>query len=108
MTVRVQALIPYQRLVDQCWGILKQTLSIGFPSSSRSHPSSGVRVFPSGVEYPWDFWEGVVAPTLSNLIGVTPPYQNGWNNPMARTLVDGYLRKNLSGSSWSVWIDFSL
>lgn len=106
MTTPTESLIPFGQLVNQCWGLLKQTLTATFPSSSRSHPSQRVIVQPGGVTYPGDFWQGVVVPTLSELIGVTPTYQDGWNNPMARTLVAGYLRRNLLASSWAVWVDF--
>lgn len=107
MTALVQDLIPFQPLVDQCWGILKQNLSVSFPSASRSHPSQWVQVGTGGIAYPWDFWQGVIVPTLSELIGATPTYSEGWKNPMARNLVEGYLRRNLTGSSWVVWIDFT-
>lgn len=107
MTALVQTLIPFRPLVDQCWGILKQTAYLSFPSTSRSNPSEWVFVGPSGSPYPGDFWQGVIVPTFSELIGVTPPYSGGWTNPMAKTLVEAYLRKNLQGSSWLVWIDFT-
>lgn len=107
MTALIQALIPFRTLVDQCWGILNQTCYLSFPSTSRSKPSEWVLVGPSGTSYPGDFWQGVIVPTLSELIGVTPSYPGGWTNPMARTLVEGYLRKNLRDSPWEVWIEFA-
>lgn len=102
----MESLLPFGQLVDQCWGLLKQTLTAGFPSSSRSHPSRWVVIEPGGITYPGDFWQGVVVPTLSELIPITPAYQAGWKNPMARDLVAGYLRRNLSASSWAQWVDF--
>lgn len=107
MTAHVSEITPYRQLVDQCWGLLKGSLSVAFPSSSRSHPSRQVWVVPIGVSYPWDFWQGVVVPTLDELVEVTPPYEGGWNNPMARTLVDGYLRRTLQGSAWAPWVNFN-
>ena len=104
MTAHISEILPYQQLVDQCWGLLKGNLSVAFPSSSRSHPSQRVVVVPLGSTYPWDFWQGVVVPTLDELIGVTPSYVDGWNNPMARTVVDGYLRRTLRGSVWVSWL----
>jgi hypothetical protein len=103
----LQALIPFQPLVDQCWGLLKRTSYLAFPSTSRSNPSEWVRVGRGEGSYPGDFWQGVAVPTLSELIGVSPSYSGGWANPMARALVESYLRKNLKTSPWEVWIDFA-
>lgn len=106
MTALVQSPIPFRNLVDQCWGLLKESLFVSFPSTSRSNPSEWVEVGPGRIAYPGDFWEGVVVPTLSELIRVTPTYQGGWTNPMSKSLVEGYLRRNLRGSSWGVWVDY--
>lgn len=107
MTAFIESLIPFQELVNQCWGILKQSLSATFPSSSRSRPAARVLIQPGGVTYPGDFWQGAIVPILSDLLRVTPPYEGGWTNGMARVLVAGYLRRGLGGSEWEVWIDFT-
>lgn len=107
VTTPMESLLPFGQLVDQCWGLLKQTLTATFPSSSRSHPSPWILIQPGDTTYPGDFWQGAVVPTLSELIRVTPAYQGGWTNPMAKTLVAGYLRRSLTGSVWSSWVDFT-
>lgn len=100
-------LLSFHGLVDNCWSLLKGDLFVTFPLGSRSHPSREVNLQPIGYIWPGDFWEGGVVPPLAELLLVPPPYQFGWGNPLARTLVEAYLQKSLTGSVWSSWVDFT-
>jgi hypothetical protein len=99
-------LLSFRGLVDNCWGLLRGDLLATFPLGSRAHPSREVNLQPYGYVWPGDFWEGAVVPSLAELVVVTPPYQFGWRNPLARNLVEAYLRRTLTGSVWSSWVDF--
>jgi hypothetical protein len=103
-----RTLLPFRGLVDNCWSLLRGDLFVSFPTSSRSHPSREVCLQPIGYIWPGDFWEGLVVPTLDRLLQNPPTYQFGWRNPLARGLVEAYLRRSLTGSVWSSWVDFSL
>jgi hypothetical protein len=97
-------LVPFPVMVDHCWGVLKQSLVATFPTTTRAHPSSWVYIQPGRFSYPGEFWQGLSVPVLTQLVGVTPPYRDGWKNPMARNLVDAYLRKALVGSPWAPFV----
>jgi hypothetical protein len=100
-------LLPFGQLVDQVWGVLRQTYWVSFPTTNRAHPAGNVLVNPVGVLWPGDFWQGIVVPTMTTLLGMPPTYPGGWANPMARMLVSAHLRSTLSGSSWESWMDFT-
>lgn len=102
----IRELLSYRALVDQCWGLLKQSLTATFPLTTRAHPSPLVFVQPGGYTWPGDFWEEIVVPTLAGLLEAPPSYQDGWWNPMARTLVAGRLRRTLTGTRWESLVDF--
>jgi hypothetical protein len=100
-------LLPFGTLVDQVWGLLNGSLWVVFPTSDRAHPSRCVLVQPVGFEWPGAFWQEVVVPTMTTLLETPPTIPSGWANPMTRTVVEGRLRRALSGTSWESWVDFS-
>lgn len=107
MTIPVQELLPFGELVTQCWGLLKLSLRTTFPTTTRAHPSRVVVIDPGSFIWPGDFWQEVVVPTLTALLEAPPTYQDGWQNPMARSLVEGYLRRTLTTSRWQQLVDYT-
>jgi len=109
MTSTYRALIPYDQLLKDLWGILQEKREPVYPRGSRAAPSSVVYVFPNfspKAGYFWEFWENVAAPTLIALSANPPPYVGGWNNPISRDLVDSALRASLASSAWANQVDF--
>mgnify|MGYP000160786927 FL=1 len=102
-----QTLIPFQGLVGDCWALLRGDLRAVFPTTTPAHPSRFVILQPSNAMWMGDLWEGVVVPTLTELLAHTPTYPNGWRNPMSRNLVEAYLRRNLTASRWLPLVNFS-
>jgi len=100
-------LLPFKTLVDQCWGILKGILGATFPTTTPAHPSRYVLVQPGMTSWPGNFWKDIVVPTMANLLAHPPPYVDRWFNPMARSLVEAYLRQTLQGSPWLTLMDFT-
>ena len=99
---------PLQTLVDHCWGMLKGTARVTFPTTTPAHPSRYVVMQPQYVWYLRDFWEAVMVPTIANLLDHPPTCVNGWWNPMMRTTVEAYLRQTLTANpSWLTWVDLS-
>jgi hypothetical protein len=98
---------PLQSLVDQCWGMLKGTVRVTFPTTTPARPSRYARTEPQGISYVGAFWEAVAVPTLRELLDHPPTYEGGWWNPMARSLVEAYLRRTLNTSPWSGWVDLT-
>lgn len=110
MTSPYRSTISYRRLVNDCWGILKEEKEAIFPRGSRAAPSPVVYVVPPpaapGFGYYWEFWEKVVAPTLGGLAVSPPPYVGGWANLSAKEVVEAALRSEIETSSWKNRVNF--
>ena len=100
--------IPFKRLVQDCWSLLKGDCYAVFPTTVRSHPSQVVYLEPVNMDEGWygPFWEEVVVPVLSELVLHTPTYTNGWKNFQSKGTVEAYLRRGLTGSSWASSVDY--
>lgn len=79
----------------------------GFPTTTPAHPSRYVVLQPTNSFWQGDLWQDVVVPTLTELLANTPTYENGWRNPLARNLVEAYLRRSLKASRWLPLVNFS-
>lgn len=92
----------FSSLVDDGWGVLKQTRwVVARPGSDRAGPA---RVVFLGPDLPspgwfWELWEGYVVPSLQELAKRPPP--GGWGTPDGRLLVEAQFRLALQGTEWS-------
>lgn len=102
MITTYRSKIEFNRLVDDCWGILKGERSPFYTGTGRGGPAPVVFVNPTNfdVGWYWEFWEGVVAPSLIALSSLGGPDRD-WGGSGARSLVAAYLRTALEKSSWS-------
>lgn len=99
--------INFQRLIEDCWGLLKQTSYVVFSGSSRAHPSRLVRIQPTNMVTGWygEFWDDVMVPALTTLLTIPPPH--GWGDPEGRLTIEAYLKKALLASSWANKVDWT-
>lgn len=91
----------FDRLVDDCWGVLRGQKRILYPGTDRSAPARRVMIVPGNLMgWSWDLWDQIAHPSLNDLYYHRTPRNPGWVAPESRDVVVQVLRTNLTGSSW--------
>lgn len=100
MVATYRSNVDFQRLVTDCWDILRGQAYPFFPGTTPSGPSLVVFVGPNNFDtgWWWELWSLVVAPLLTKLASEwskrEPP-------PMGRKIVEAYLGEALKASPWA-------